>query len=63
MGSQRRLVIYVGFDSPSIIRYLGPLTGDIFKAHFKDYYFDENNIHITRERKVVARSTTRNHLE
>ena len=26
MGSQRRLGIYVGFDSPSIIRYLEPLT-------------------------------------
>ena len=27
MGSQRRLGIYVGFESPSIIRYLEPLTG------------------------------------
>ena len=26
MGTQRRLGIYVGFDSPSIIRYLEPLT-------------------------------------
>ena len=32
MGPQRRLGIYVGFDSPSIIRYLEPLTGDLFKA-------------------------------
>ena len=42
MGPQRRLGIYVGFDSPSIIRYLEPLTSDIFKAHFKDCHFDEN---------------------
>ena len=34
MGSQRRLGIYTGFDSPSIIRYLEFLTGDVFKAHF-----------------------------
>ncbi|BBH04774.1 Disease resistance protein CC-NBS-LRR class family [Prunus dulcis] len=29
MGPQRRLGIYVGFDSPSIIRYLEPLTGKL----------------------------------
>uniref|UniRef100_A0A2N9I099 Reverse transcriptase Ty1/copia-type domain-containing protein n=1 Tax=Fagus sylvatica TaxID=28930 RepID=A0A2N9I099_FAGSY len=38
---QRRLGIYVGFDSPSIIRYLEPLTGDIFKARFDDCHFNE----------------------
>ena len=27
MGPQRRLGIYIGFNSPSIIRYLEPLTG------------------------------------
>jgi len=42
MGPQRRLGIYIGFDSPSIIRYLEPLTGDIFKARFEDCHFDEN---------------------
>jgi len=42
MGPQRRLWIYIGFDSPSIIRYLEPLTGDIFKARFEDCHFDEN---------------------
>jgi hypothetical protein len=39
---QRRLGIYVGFDSPSIIRYLEPLTGDIFKARFEDCHFNES---------------------
>ena len=34
MGPQRRLGIYVGFDSPSIIRYLEPLTGDMFTTRF-----------------------------
>ena len=41
MDPQRRLGIYIGFDSPSIIRYLKPLTGDVFKAHFKDCHFNE----------------------
>jgi hypothetical protein len=41
MGPQRILGIYVGFDFPSIIRYLEPLTGDIFKAHFDDCHFNE----------------------
>ena len=38
MGHQRRLGIYMGFDSPTIIRYLKPLTDDVFKEHFKDYH-------------------------
>jgi hypothetical protein len=42
MGPQRRLEIYIGFDYLSIIKYLEPLTGDIFKAHFEDCHFDEN---------------------
>jgi hypothetical protein len=42
MGPQRRLGIYIGFDSPSIIRYLEPLTGDIVEARFEYCHFDEN---------------------
>ena len=41
MGPQRRLEIYTGFDSPSIIRYLEFLTGDVFKAHFEDCHFNK----------------------
>ena len=41
MGLQRRLKIYTGFDSPSIIRYLEPLTSDVFKARFEDCHFNE----------------------
>ncbi|GLT24789.1 hypothetical protein GCM10007933_42910 [Zoogloea oryzae] len=40
-GPQRRLGIYVGFDSPSIIRFIEPLTGDTFTARFADCHFDE----------------------
>ena len=42
MGPQLRLGIYVGFGSPSIIRYLEPLTSNIFKAQFEDCRFDKN---------------------
>ena len=42
MGPQRILGIYVKYDSPSIIRYLEPSTGDVFTAHFVDYHFNEN---------------------
>jgi hypothetical protein len=41
MGPQRRLGIYIGFHSPSIIKYLEPLTGDVFTARFANCQFDE----------------------
>lgn len=41
MGPQRRLGIYVGFESPSIIKYLEPTTGDLFTARFADCHFNE----------------------
>ena len=42
LGHQRRLGIYVGFNSLSIIRYLEPVTGDVFTVRFTDCHFDEN---------------------
>ena len=41
MGPQRRIGIYVGFDSPSIIKYLEPMTGDVFRARFTDCHFNK----------------------
>ena len=41
MGPQRRLGIYVGYESPSIIRYLEPQMGDVFMTCFVDCHFDE----------------------
>ena len=41
MGPQRRLGIYAGFNSPSIIRFLKPITGDLFTARFADCHFNE----------------------
>ena len=42
LGPQRRLDIYVGFNSPSIIHYLELVTSDVFTVRFVDYHFDEN---------------------
>ena len=41
MSPQRRIGIYVGLDSPSIIKYLEPMTGDVFRARFADCHFNE----------------------
>ena len=41
MGPQRRLGIYVGYESTKIVRYLEPSTGDLFTARFADCHFDE----------------------
>lgn len=35
--------IYVGYESPSIVKYLEPTTGDLFTACFVDFHFDESN--------------------
>ena len=42
LGPQQRLGIYVGFDSPSIIRYLETFIGNVFTARFADSYFNES---------------------
>ena len=42
LGPQRRLGIYVDFQSASIINYIEPLTGKVFTARFVDCHFDEN---------------------
>ena len=53
MGSQRRLGIYVGFDSPSIIRYLEPLTCNVFTACFTDCHFNESVFPSLGEEKSI----------
>ena len=42
LGPQRRLGIYVGFQSASIINYIKPLMGEVLNARFADCHFDEN---------------------
>jgi len=43
MGPHRKLEIYVGYQSPSIIKYLKPLTGDLFTAWYADCIFNEDH--------------------
>jgi hypothetical protein len=43
MGPHRKLGIYVGFQSPFILRYLEPLTGDLFTAWFADCILIEDH--------------------
>ena len=42
IGPQRRLGIYVGYESPSIIKYLEPLTGNLLTTRFANCHFDES---------------------
>ena len=42
MDPQRRLIIYVGYTSPSIIRYLEPVISDLFTTHFADFHYNED---------------------
>ena len=42
IGPKRRLGIYIGCESPSIIRYLEPMSGTSFRGRFQDCVFDEN---------------------
>ncbi|XWS73451.1 hypothetical protein CRYUN_Cryun02cG0130100 [Craigia yunnanensis] len=52
MGLQRRLSIYVGYNSPSIIRFLEPLTGDLFTAKFANCHFDETQFSLLETPKA-----------
>jgi len=42
MDPHRKLGIYVGYQSPSIIKYLEPLTGDLFIAWYANCIFNED---------------------
>ena len=43
MGPQRKLGIYIGYESPSILKYLEPITDDQFTARYADCIFDEDH--------------------
>ena len=71
MGPQRRLEIYVSFDSSSIIRYLEPLTRDVFRAicvycHFNEIVFPplggEKSI-LEERREITWNASTLSHFD
>jgi hypothetical protein len=43
MGPHRKLGIYVGYETPSIIKYLEPMTGDLHTAQYIDCVFGEDH--------------------
>jgi hypothetical protein len=43
MGPHRKLGIYVGYQSPSLIKYLEPLIGDLFTARYANCIFNEDH--------------------
>ena len=43
IGPHRRLGIHIGYESPSIIKYLEPSMGDIFTTRFANCHFDKSN--------------------
>jgi hypothetical protein len=43
MGPHRKLGIYVGYETPSIIKYSEPMTGDLHTARYADCVFDEDH--------------------
>jgi hypothetical protein len=49
MGPHRRIGIYMGFQSSSILKYLEPLTGDLFTTRFGDCIFNEDYFPILGE--------------
>ena len=63
--------IYVGFDSPSIIRYLEPLTGDVSTVYFVDCHFNESVFpplggekSVSKERReITCNSSTMSHFD
>ena len=57
MGPQRRLGIYIGYESPSIIKYLEPLTDNMFIARFADCHFGETVFpKLGGESKIILKS-------
>ena len=52
MNLQRILGIYVSYESPTILKYLEPLTDDLFTAHFAYCQFKETHFPILRGGKT-----------
>jgi hypothetical protein len=53
MGPQRKLKIYVGYHSPLIIKYLQPLTENLFTTLYADCIFNEYHFLTLEERLQV----------
>ena len=62
---------FIGFDSPSIIRYLEPLTRNVFTARFANCHFNESVFPLLRgeksipkeQREISWKTSTMSHLD
>lgn len=54
IGLQCRIRVYIGFDSPFIIRFFKPLIGDVFKICFEDCHFYENIFPLLGKENLVS---------
>jgi len=73
MGPQCRKEIYVSYESPFIIRFLEPLTGDLFTVRFVDCHYDkivfpllmgDKNVNVPEEqRELTWTIPTMSHLD
>ena len=43
MGPHQKLGIYVGYETPSIIKYLEPMTGDLHTSRYTNCVFNEDH--------------------
>ena len=62
MGPQKRLSIYVGYESPAILKYLEALTNDLFIARFVDCQFDEAYFLTLRGGKILFSTKQRREI-
>ena len=61
LGHQRRLSIYIGFQSSFIINYIEPLIGEVFTTQFAYYHFNENVFLPLGERKPIPEDCEKLH--
>jgi hypothetical protein len=43
MGPHRKMGIYVGYHSPSIIKYMKPMTEDLFTVWYANCIFNDDH--------------------
>ena len=63
LSPQRRLGIYVGFQSSSIINYIESLICEVFNARFTNCHFNEDVFPPLGGRKANSRRMARNYMD
>lgn len=54
--SPKKIGVFIGYEPPSIIKYLEPLICDMFTIRYDDYHFDETFFSRLRgEKKIILK--------